>query len=384
MASFKVTGHENLLAEHGATFEFTGEDFLTLKGDCIIGINADTDFETIFKELLTSSNLSVSDFQLDETKEDKIVNRKNLTLKDINKFLKIKITIKNNENLSEEVISYLNPYYMDDLSAVFRKSDYLDFRTFGLKSNKSSKEISRDLFENNKSVDSKLDVEFDVIKLNKILFSMSDIIVSIHDSFNDTFSSLIDELFSKIKTGITIEKFVSNFERLFYQFFQGKKSVDYVLFFENLGLKTSDDFDVEYYKGELLNSLTENLYLENSVLDVLNDLKSKYKLYLYNDLKISVDTTNAILDNLNLTEYFNEVYYSETNSQDYLFNFKNLNELVIVGYSMKQLSNLKYLGCTVIQKNLPFVDSSLKKENKVDLIFSDLQEVKKYLDKFVI
>lgn len=37
---FTCTGHPNVLASHKTTLEFTTEDFLTLKGDCIVGIHA--------------------------------------------------------------------------------------------------------------------------------------------------------------------------------------------------------------------------------------------------------------------------------------------------------------------------------------------------------
>jgi hypothetical protein len=35
------TGHRNVLASNGMTLEVTKEDFLTLRGDCIVGIRAD-------------------------------------------------------------------------------------------------------------------------------------------------------------------------------------------------------------------------------------------------------------------------------------------------------------------------------------------------------
>ncbi len=40
MKDLECTGHPNILALHKTTLEFTTEDFLTPKGDCIVGINA--------------------------------------------------------------------------------------------------------------------------------------------------------------------------------------------------------------------------------------------------------------------------------------------------------------------------------------------------------
>lgn len=36
-----ATGHENVTAAHGSTFEITTDDYLTPAGDCIVGIEAD-------------------------------------------------------------------------------------------------------------------------------------------------------------------------------------------------------------------------------------------------------------------------------------------------------------------------------------------------------
>ena len=47
----RATGHENVTARHGSTFEVTTDDFLTPAGDCILGIEADAapaDFDDDF------------------------------------------------------------------------------------------------------------------------------------------------------------------------------------------------------------------------------------------------------------------------------------------------------------------------------------------------
>jgi len=36
-----ATGHENVTARHGSTFEVTTDDYLTPAGDCILGVEAD-------------------------------------------------------------------------------------------------------------------------------------------------------------------------------------------------------------------------------------------------------------------------------------------------------------------------------------------------------
>ncbi|PSQ17587.1 DUF371 domain-containing protein [Halobacteriales archaeon QS_8_69_26] len=46
-----ASGHENVTAAHGSTFEVTTDDYLTPAGDCILGIEADraaSDFDPEF------------------------------------------------------------------------------------------------------------------------------------------------------------------------------------------------------------------------------------------------------------------------------------------------------------------------------------------------
>ena len=38
---FSILGHENILATHKNTLEFTKDDFVTKTGDCIVGISSD-------------------------------------------------------------------------------------------------------------------------------------------------------------------------------------------------------------------------------------------------------------------------------------------------------------------------------------------------------
>jgi len=54
----EVWGHSNITARNGTTFEFTKENHLTLRGDCIIGVRADKgardlaqEFKALAKEL---------------------------------------------------------------------------------------------------------------------------------------------------------------------------------------------------------------------------------------------------------------------------------------------------------------------------------------------
>ena len=58
---FSARGHENIRGVHKTTFEFTKEKELTLKGDCIIGVNADFDFNLAMNPFQSGMMLSDHD-----------------------------------------------------------------------------------------------------------------------------------------------------------------------------------------------------------------------------------------------------------------------------------------------------------------------------------
>lgn len=113
-------GHPNIKATHESTLEITKEDFLTERGDCIIGIKA---------------NKSVNDF----SEEFKIA---------LKSGAKVKITIKVDE-LEESFYAYGSPALKltNDKSIVIRKSDYIDDRTAAILSEKAAIDINREIIE---------------------------------------------------------------------------------------------------------------------------------------------------------------------------------------------------------------------------------------------
>lgn len=111
---FNARGHKNLLGKHKTTLEFTSESELSLKGDCIIGIN--------------------SDFKLSE----------------VRKFIKgtseIKMTLTVN-NLVEELEFKVNTNFNDAHEIVIRLGEYKSDRTLGTHASKSAKMINRKIIE---------------------------------------------------------------------------------------------------------------------------------------------------------------------------------------------------------------------------------------------
>ncbi len=124
MIKFVISGHKNIRSAHKTTLEFTKENELTLRGDCILGIKADFDSS----EVIEFAKLGK----------------------------KVKITIKS-DNYEDEVIAYLNPAFKHREEIVIRKSEFICDRTFAVNADKSAVDINRDLVDKLKEC-SKADV----------------------------------------------------------------------------------------------------------------------------------------------------------------------------------------------------------------------------------
>ena len=109
--SFFSFGHPNITAKHKNTIEFTKDKELSLKGDCIIGVNSDFDLKEI-KKLIKDSK-------------------------------RIKIVIKV-EGISEEINCEVNPGFDDDKEIVIRKGEFVSKRTLGIRADKACSDFSEE------------------------------------------------------------------------------------------------------------------------------------------------------------------------------------------------------------------------------------------------
>lgn len=116
---FYGRGNKNLVAKHKTTLEFTKDDWLTERGDCI---------------LLVSCNMAPRDFP----EEIKQAIRRNQA--------KIKFVIRV-EGLEDTVVGFGHPALTltDDRSMVVRKSGFISPRTVAIHANKSAADIKREL-----------------------------------------------------------------------------------------------------------------------------------------------------------------------------------------------------------------------------------------------
>lgn len=114
-------GHENILSKHKNTFEVTKDNYLTKRGDCIIGVNADKgayDFSEKFKYMLKGANSNVRIFIICNQFRDEV-------------------KAKGNENL---ILTN-----KDDI--VVRKSKFIDDRTVAVMADKAAIDLNREMIK---------------------------------------------------------------------------------------------------------------------------------------------------------------------------------------------------------------------------------------------
>lgn len=123
---FKVFGHKNIKSMHRTTLEFTKEEKLTVKGDCILGIRSERSCEDLSKELKCA-------------------------LKSKSKFL-IRLRVDGvilgmSREIIDEFYGYGDPRLTlsDPNDMVFRKSDFICDRTIMVKCTKASRDIDREI-----------------------------------------------------------------------------------------------------------------------------------------------------------------------------------------------------------------------------------------------
>lgn len=114
-------GHENVRATHPTTLEVTKDDYLTPRGDCIVGIKSSkgaSDLRQCVKEILKSGGSLLAVIVTEDGHFDYLEAEGSG-----------KLTFKNSQKL------------------IIRKSDYVDDSTIGLRSSKASRDLGEELVE---------------------------------------------------------------------------------------------------------------------------------------------------------------------------------------------------------------------------------------------
>ncbi len=74
--TFIASGHENVTSKHKSTFEITTDKSLTVKGDCIVGVNSNVtlnDLPDNIREHIQTDNSKIELILETENSQDKII-----------------------------------------------------------------------------------------------------------------------------------------------------------------------------------------------------------------------------------------------------------------------------------------------------------------------
>jgi len=127
MIKFHAFGHENILALHKNTIEFTKDKEVSLQGDCILGVKCDFDLEKV-KEFIEGKNK-----------------------------INVEISV---DGVNDAFECFVNSLFDDSEEMVFRIGEFASSRTLGLRSSKAAKHINRQVVEKMKVNGQKMTIAF--------------------------------------------------------------------------------------------------------------------------------------------------------------------------------------------------------------------------------
>ena len=135
--TFFANGHQNIIGEHRTTVEITTESFLTKRGTCIVGVQANLSLRRLGEEFKTLA--SSIDTQI---------------------ILRMRV-----EDFVEEISGTGSPglTYSDDVSIVARTSSFECERTVMVNADKAASDLNRQFVEKLKNADIVIECELDFI-----------------------------------------------------------------------------------------------------------------------------------------------------------------------------------------------------------------------------
>ncbi len=129
-------GHNNVLSTHKTTLEFTTEESLTLKGDCILGVKT--------TKSLAEFPSEIKDMIRKEGSQIRVI-------------LSIKGEIEEIIGRGHPLLSLSDPH-----AIIIRKSTYVCPRTLMIGANKAAKDISRKIVNLMKNPDNELTIKIQI------------------------------------------------------------------------------------------------------------------------------------------------------------------------------------------------------------------------------
>ncbi len=122
---FTVRGHLNVRATHPSTIEFTKEERLSLKGDCILGVEASFTDEDVQRFIRKALETAGSPHTLVR--------------------LSIELFLDHSTEPKERITAVLNPGFSHPKEMVIRTSDFHSERTLGMRASKAAAHLDRGL-----------------------------------------------------------------------------------------------------------------------------------------------------------------------------------------------------------------------------------------------
>lgn len=122
---FTVRGHLNVRATHPSTIEFTKEERLSLKGDCILGVEASFTDEDVQRFIRKALETAGSPHALVR--------------------LSIELFLDHSTEPKERITAVLNPGFSHPKEMVIRTSDFHSERTLGMRASKAAAHLDRGL-----------------------------------------------------------------------------------------------------------------------------------------------------------------------------------------------------------------------------------------------
>lgn len=361
--SFSVTGHENLLATHKNTLEFTKEDFLTKNGDCILGINASFDSRKLKSLLKFNTNFE----------------------------LLIKVG-----DLVDSLDFVGNIDFVSDKELVIRRSNFVCERTFGINASKTAFEINREIVKKlqNPSVSAEIIIR---PKIKLFIFDFDDTLEDFSLGFyatNNNLGEIISKEFSLEKKKVIEE--LQNIDHHFCSLGVGKTPdlYDRFLWFKELSKRLNispSDEQINFWIEQYWQIIFKKVRLFTGANSLLKRLSPHYKLVMLTDSDGPDDSIKINrIKKLKIFDYFDFVMTGNLLNQnkpskklyDYIFEKFGVSasECVMVGDKPQvDLSLAKELGITTVQVNKG-VWISRHKNEVFDYVDYKVDNVKKILD----
>ncbi len=356
---FNIYPHKNVLCNHKTTIEFTKDEELTLKGDCILGVKAD--------------------FDLRELKKIKG---------------KFKVTIKS-KNVQDDLIGYAVDSFDSAHEIVIRKTDFVSPRTFGIKANKSSSEIDRNLVNNLKKHPGTVKIE--KIKIKALIFDLDDtlavwkkearakanefLINQVSDKFNVSETSFRDEFYRVAQHYSEKSTEPSHHSRAMW-IREALKNLEAVN--DDLNYDALVNLERDFWEEVL-----KHVKLFDGTLEIIKELKKKYKLAIFSDSDGKKEYKVNRIKKLGLDKLFDVIVtsddtgYTKPHSSNLVLAAKKLGvkleECAMIGdWPERDHLNTKKLGMTsILLKNGN--EKSMKNYNYVDFEIENINDLQNIL-----